>query len=464
MNTGQLLPGFMMLAAKFKEINAVDPTRAQQWLKGLGLVGVRTAGAFQQVAALAGKIPERVAMAKEEETTKAALGAADVLKSGTTAAEVAKLKNAFTELGDAVGSSLLKPISETSAAVAALTRGLAGVAPPAISALQSVGGLVSGLASPEANAKRIADAWVGIERNPAIMDRIKGAVDVVAGGMASMVFPTAAGTDVLGRGIARIVGIPEAEKAPGPAKPVGPSPAETRNKQLKDIAAANAAREAEAERLRRERFLPTAAERAAAEEEVGPAREGAKGEVSAKDQKEHDEMVFRHAQRLQRERLGKDFGEEMVRGGDAENNARLLGEKISHFGRMALGTLFAQPGEKAEIAAGLAGKGAGALVDAAGRPLRGAGRALAGLGPDEIDEKALKEKKFVSQTFTDPADFAREAIQTALSDKDLTPKEALAEQKAAAAEQKRQTAILEKIRDHVMPRPGAQAGPMVFAR
>jgi hypothetical protein len=224
------------------------------------------------------------------------------------------------------------------------------------------------------------------------------------------------------------------------------------------VAAENERRQAEADRLRRERFLPTAADRAAALEEVGPARENAKGEVSDKDQKEHDEMVFRHAQRIQRERLGRDFGEEMGRGGDAENNARLLGEKISHFGRMALGTLFAQPGEKAEIAAGLAGKGAGALVDAAGRPLRGAGRALAGLGPDEIDEKALREReKRTSQMFADSADYATHAIQAALTGADKLPAEQL---KAAQASE----AHLREIKEGLKQRGDRRGGGPVFTK
>jgi TP901 family phage tail tape measure protein len=112
MNAGQLLPGFTLLANKFKEIQAVDPTKAQQWLKGLGFEGVRTAGAFQQVAMLADKIAGRVAMAKEEEAGLGALTAANELKSTTAIANIQKLKNAFEEMADTIGGPLLKHLTE----------------------------------------------------------------------------------------------------------------------------------------------------------------------------------------------------------------------------------------------------------------------------------------------------------------------------------------------------------------
>jgi hypothetical protein len=112
MNRGQLLGGLELLTDKFKEIQAVDPTKAQEWIADLGLRGVRTAGAFQQVVAVMDKVAERVAIAQEEEATLGALTAANELRSTTAASNIQKLTNAYTELGDAIGSKAIGPMTE----------------------------------------------------------------------------------------------------------------------------------------------------------------------------------------------------------------------------------------------------------------------------------------------------------------------------------------------------------------
>jgi TP901 family phage tail tape measure protein len=124
MNTGQLLTGLRLLTDKFKEIQAVDPTKAQEWLRGLGLVGVRTAGAFQQVVAVMDKIPERLAMAKEEETTLASLQAANELNSTTALSNLQKLKNAYDELSAAIGKVTLGPLTQLAKDALTIVNGL----------------------------------------------------------------------------------------------------------------------------------------------------------------------------------------------------------------------------------------------------------------------------------------------------------------------------------------------------
>jgi TP901 family phage tail tape measure protein len=112
MNTGQLMTALKLLTDKFHEIQEVDPTKAQEWIAELGFRGVRTAGAFQQVATLMDKVAERVAMAKEEETTLGALTAANELRSTTAISNIQKLTNAYTELGDAIGGKVIGPLTE----------------------------------------------------------------------------------------------------------------------------------------------------------------------------------------------------------------------------------------------------------------------------------------------------------------------------------------------------------------
>jgi hypothetical protein len=112
MNTGQLMTALKLLTDKFHEIQEIDPTKAQEWLAELGLKGVRTAGAFQQVATLMDKVAERTAMAKEEETTLGALTAANELRSTTAISNIQKLTNAYTELGDAIGGKVVGPLTD----------------------------------------------------------------------------------------------------------------------------------------------------------------------------------------------------------------------------------------------------------------------------------------------------------------------------------------------------------------
>jgi TP901 family phage tail tape measure protein len=113
-----------MLIAKFREINAVDPIKAQEFISGLGFRGVKTAGALQQLSSMIDDVKKRTAMAVEEEETLGSLLAGTALKADTTANQILKMQNAFVELGDAIGKHLLGPISELAKGAADATRAL----------------------------------------------------------------------------------------------------------------------------------------------------------------------------------------------------------------------------------------------------------------------------------------------------------------------------------------------------
>jgi TP901 family phage tail tape measure protein len=114
------LGALKLLIDKFKEINEVDPIKAQEWIVGLGFRGVKTAGAFQQLASMIDQVAERTSMAIEEESTLGSLQAANNLNSTTAISNVQLLKNAFTELADAIGSGLVKPLTEAARAALGL--------------------------------------------------------------------------------------------------------------------------------------------------------------------------------------------------------------------------------------------------------------------------------------------------------------------------------------------------------
>jgi TP901 family phage tail tape measure protein len=383
-----------LLIDKFKELNTVDPIRAQEFLVEFGFRGVRTAGALQQVSTMIDEVGARTRIAQEEERTHGALLAANELNAQKAQAGFDKLKTALIELGGAIGDPLLPMVSSLTGEFAQLVRqvttlGTAGS--PALDtlgrSLDAVGGTLGGV--------------VGGPLGRVIGERFGTGVQSIAGG----VLPRAtvdARITTAAQARAASAGRTEAEQAAAEAN----SPAAVHARRVAAIEADNAARRAAVAERQRTRFLPTAADMAAAAEEVGPAKEGAKGEVSAKDQKEHDEAVFRHAQRIQAERQEGT--------GSVEEKARDLGKDIERIGKMALGTLFAQPATKFGVLAGLAETGVGKVAGAAGNPLAGVADTLKGLAPD-LD---AKKKTFKSETFRDPADFARSAIQTAMSDRE----------------------------------------------
>jgi TP901 family phage tail tape measure protein len=103
-----------MLIARFKELNNVDPIKAQEFIAGLGFRGVKTAGALQQLSSMFDQVRERTGMAIQEETTLGSLQAANNLNSTTAIANLQMLKNAYEELGNAIGEKTVKPLTALS--------------------------------------------------------------------------------------------------------------------------------------------------------------------------------------------------------------------------------------------------------------------------------------------------------------------------------------------------------------
>jgi TP901 family phage tail tape measure protein len=113
-----------MLIGKFRELNEVDPVKAQEFLVSLGFRGVKTAGALQQLSSMFEQVQERTQMAIEEESSLGSLLSANALNSTTAAAGVQKLKNAFEELQDAIGKVALGPMTEGTKTLLTIIQGL----------------------------------------------------------------------------------------------------------------------------------------------------------------------------------------------------------------------------------------------------------------------------------------------------------------------------------------------------
>lgn len=118
------LGAMKLLIDKFKEINASDPIKAQEWIAGLGLEGIRTAGAFQQIATMIDQVAERTAMAVEEETTLESLTAANALNAQKAEGQIQLLKNAFAELSAEIGGPLVSALNEAAVTATAFIKGL----------------------------------------------------------------------------------------------------------------------------------------------------------------------------------------------------------------------------------------------------------------------------------------------------------------------------------------------------
>lgn len=115
-----------MLIGKFRELNEVDPVKAQEFLVSLGFRGVKTAGALQQLSSMFEQVQERTKMAIEEESSLGSLLSANALNSTTAAANIQKLKNAFEELGDAIGKLAIGPMTELSKVTLTLINDMGG--------------------------------------------------------------------------------------------------------------------------------------------------------------------------------------------------------------------------------------------------------------------------------------------------------------------------------------------------
>ena len=93
-----------MVIARFKEFK--DTISGQEFLKTLGLTGVRTAGALQQLGTAFERIAPRTAMAAQETGTEAALEASVGLESSKLQSGFDQLDNATTALKGAFGETL----------------------------------------------------------------------------------------------------------------------------------------------------------------------------------------------------------------------------------------------------------------------------------------------------------------------------------------------------------------------
>jgi TP901 family phage tail tape measure protein len=115
-----------MLIGKFRELNEVDPVKAQEFLVSLGFRGVKTAGALQQLSSMFEQVQERTQMAIEEESSLGSLLSANALNSTTATANIQKLKNAFEELADAIGSRVVPHMTDLSKLALNLFNQMAG--------------------------------------------------------------------------------------------------------------------------------------------------------------------------------------------------------------------------------------------------------------------------------------------------------------------------------------------------
>ena len=127
--SGGSMKALELLVAKFKEINAINPIKAQEWISDLGLRGVRTAGSFQQLASVMDKVAERTRMGEEEEKTLGSLQAANALKTEEARGNILKLKNAFEELGNSIGEKVVPHLTELSKVALALVNQVGGGKP-----------------------------------------------------------------------------------------------------------------------------------------------------------------------------------------------------------------------------------------------------------------------------------------------------------------------------------------------
>jgi TP901 family phage tail tape measure protein len=150
-----------MLIGKFRELNEVDPVKAQEFLVSLGFRGVKTAGALQQLSSMFEQVQERTQMAIEEESSLGSLLSANALNSTTATANIQKLKNAFEELADAIGKQVVPHLTEMSKVALNLMQQMGGGKPGGPERLgfmeeteMKFMNMVGGEVSPEFEARR----------------------------------------------------------------------------------------------------------------------------------------------------------------------------------------------------------------------------------------------------------------------------------------------------------------------
>lgn len=99
-----------MVIKRFNEMK--DTVAGQEFLKELGLQGVRTAGSLQQLATKFDLVAERAKTASEETASLNALTEANDLKAQTLSASFQKLQNAVVSLADALASPLIPALTK----------------------------------------------------------------------------------------------------------------------------------------------------------------------------------------------------------------------------------------------------------------------------------------------------------------------------------------------------------------
>jgi TP901 family phage tail tape measure protein len=357
-----------MLIAKFRELNEVDPIKAQEFISGLGFRGVKTAGALQQLSSMFEDVQKRTAMAVEEESTLGSLIAGNELKANSTKNQLLNLTNAFVELGAAIGQHVLGPLGAMARASAEATRGLSSL-------FGGEGGTGDKMTVLErmdlATLKTFSAMGISSEASRARQTELEAKL---------------VGERASERGLKFEAGPVTAEEKKAGMKSVPASvipPGADPQKVVDDVAAFNKAM-ADAAEPRAEREPPA----------VGALRDRSR-EIAL----END--------RLQAETERADRGAMLAR--PELRPPTFFDQPISQISKFAQGFLSDDEKEKA--------KGIEQAQKDAGKKF----------------DQSRKENLFRSETFSDPADLARKAIETALSQKEdaKTPEQQLDEARRA---------------------------------
>jgi TP901 family phage tail tape measure protein len=460
-----------MLIARFKEINEVDPLKAQEFLVSLGFRGVKTAGALQQLSSMFEQVQERTKMAIEEESTLGSLLSANALNSTTAIGNIQKLKNAFEELGDAIGSKVVGPMTEMSKVALTMVNGLGkeegkgGPGGKATSPLSFGEGLeFLGMTMINAMGGAIPNSPEFQEKLNAFKRRLEESF--AAGDKTPLETPALTAEE---RKDANAIGVQEGwanavkENAPegtlvGPPRPIG------LGLEVPGVGFAREQDRIQAEMFRRER-------------EETPAKLGGRGATAFAIKDTEEELAFQRDEvrsaRVDANRRGQDeAGQRATRAALAEaiaDQAKLEkslaemrgarsgreGDALDRKTPEELGRQFARPGgipEVSEMRKKFMEPGELAEVER-----RKAMEFIARPESARGEEKARP-----SQMFSDPADYATHAIQAALSAKDDSPKQ-------TADATKRGAVLLQTLVDAIIPvtkiTPGAPGnGMFIFTK
>lgn len=395
-----------LLIAKFRQLNEVDPIKAQEFISELGFRGVKTGAALQQLSSMFEQVQERTKMAIEEETTLGSLQAANNLNSTTALSQLQKLRNSYEELSDAIGKVTLGPLSQLAKDATSMVQELGDAL--GVGKAGGPGRMTAGERLELAKLERF-----GNEAKPdevARRDELRRKGEERAA--FNMGMPLSAGPSTVEEQIQKL----ERSKAganPAMAAAIDAAIANLKGGQATRAAQAGAAGPAEGAEM------------------VGPPRPIGLG------------LQVRGGIDFAREQDQKQAAMFAAEAADREE------KRVARVGRP--GAMLARPGGIPEISPFRKGfMDPGELADIDRR------KALESIArPPEA-----KRQGFSSQSFSDPSDFARSAIQTALSDKDDPGKK-------TAENTKQATTVLEQIRDKLlegtrMTPDRANNGPLIL--